>query len=174
MEKIASVFVTCLCLGCGASAPSPTGPSEAKRAAPAPLETTAARGAEAGGEATLAVTFQAGAPGVIRLTLSGPGDDVRAETIENPLGGCVLPSQTAAAIPSPPEPATADLSWRCRGRGVEHVYHLRVAPASIQVIRGVRPTEARPSGPEGVGELTYERVTEIPLPADIGVRITTR
>ena len=127
-------------------------------------------GAEDGGGAELAVTFE---PGAILVSISGFSEP-QVERIENPLGGCVLPSQTTAPIPPPPEGAEADLSWRCRGSNTEHVYHLRLAPASVQIVRGVRQTRPASAGPEPVGELTYERVTEISFPADMGMRITTR
>jgi hypothetical protein len=105
---------------------------------------------------------------VIRLSLR-IGTETQSHELGRTAGSCVIPAWTRDVIDPDGAAAGSIMSFRCRSSGREEIYRLIPTMDALEVMRATRPTVPAPEGPVGQGELVFERVNTIRLPADVHV-----
>jgi hypothetical protein len=175
LERIAMVVGMGLVVSCGGAQ---QGSTESPAADPTPEQADAAPTAPSDGtaveEGTVTATLDFGqmGPGArpIHLNLV-VGTETTTHEIGQTEGACTVPLWTRDVIDPEGQAAGALLSFRCRHSGQEDIFRLVQGMDALEVLRASRPTAVEGGHMIGQGELVFERVATIRLPADVRVVI---
>jgi hypothetical protein len=175
LERTVMIATFCLVTSCGSAQQDSTA---APANDPAPVDDQAQTEAVAPSEgmavergtATATLDFGHMGPGARPILMNlVVGTQTTTHEIGQTEGACVLPVWTRDVIDPDGQAAGAILSFRCRHSGQEDVFRLVQGTDVLEVLRATRPTAIEGGRPRGQGDLVFERVATIPVPADVQV-----